>query len=402
MSSLSTSCVSAPRPDRATPAEFVFLYVAGLLFGTKLANVLLVGPSATTGITGAIETPAMQLVWLGLYAIVGLLVALRYRTSLFLLTRSPLIVFLILLTVLSALWSLEPQTSLRRGMAVIGSSLYAVYIVGRLPFRSIVLLLAAIFGTFVLLSLFVCLFMPEIGIMQPGSGWPGYWQGMKYHKNALGRASAVAAVILFLASTTVRGRARWFCYVSIAVAVLLVIVSRSTTALIVLASTAALGVFAAIYQRSVTASLLTIATGVLGVVTFSVAILLSGGVAALFDLFGKDPTLTGRLPMWDLVFNAIQQKFWLGWGYSAFWRETAMHVREIAAGLQYTPEYSHNGLLETWLHVGVFGVALFVAVWTIALIKAIVFARAYRDHLIALFPLLYIYSFGLSNFTAGR
>jgi len=396
-----TTAPGSSAAPRARPGalEYAFLYAAGVLFGTKLGNVLFMGPATATGITGVTESPAMQLVWLGIYATVGLLAVLQWRTSVFLVSRSPLVFALIVLTVLSAAWSIEPQTSLRRGLAVLGSSLYAVYLVGRLPFRDIVLLLAAIMATFVFMSLFVALFMPEIGLMQPGSGWPGYWQGMKHHKNALGRASAVAAMTCFIAAQVLRPRARWPLYAAVAVAVLLVFVARSTTALLVLASTAGLGVFAAIYQRSVAASLLTLATGVLVTLTLAVAVLLSGGLAALFELFGKDPTLTGRLPMWDLVFDAIRQKFWLGWGYSAFWRESAMHVREIAAGLKYTPEYSHNGLLETWLNVGVVGVVLFAAIWISALVKSIVFARAYPQTLLGVFPLLYVFSFGLSNFT---
>ena len=33
----------------------------------------------------------------------------------------------------------------------------------------------------------------------------------------------------------------------------------------------------------------------------------------------KDPSLTGRMPMWQAIGEAIQARLWLGYGYGAFW-----------------------------------------------------------------------------------
>ncbi|MEM9750742.1 MAG: O-antigen ligase family protein [Pseudomonadota bacterium] len=381
------------------PLEYAFLYISGLFFGSKLGAVLLMGPSADAGISGSVESPLLQLVWLGIYAALGGLAALRWRTSVFLMARSPLIFLLIALAILSFQWSIEPSTTLRRGIAVLGSSAYAVYLVGRLPYRDIITLLAAIFGGFAVLSVVVAIALPQVGVMQADTAWPGYWQGLKYHKNGLGRMAAVGAVTLFLAAYAETGARRLTFFSLMALSVALVLVSRSTTALLVLASTSALGLFAAIYQRSIAVSLITIAAGVFSVITLSIAILTSGGLNAFFQLFGKDATLTGRLPMWDLVYEAIQKNYWLGWGYSSFWREDQAHVRRIAEVLHYTPEYSHNGLMELWLDVGLIGVILFVVVWLITLAKSVVFARDCRNTILSLFPLLYVYSFGISNLT---
>ena len=39
----------------------------------------------------------------------------------------------------------------------------------------------------------------------------------------------------------------------------------------------------------------------------------------IFDLFGKDQTLTGRTLIWPYVIDDISERPILGWGFHAFW-----------------------------------------------------------------------------------
>ncbi|MEL6163185.1 MAG: O-antigen ligase family protein, partial [Cyanobacteria bacterium J06628_3] len=41
--------------------------------------------------------------------------------------------------------------------------------------------------------------------------------------------------------------------------------------------------------------------------------------AALLGGMGKDPTLTGRTPMWGMMIKFIMERPWLGYGRGAFW-----------------------------------------------------------------------------------
>ena len=83
----------------------------------------------------------------------------------------------------------------------------------------------------------------------------------------------------------------------------------------------------------------------------------------LLQLMGKDPTLTGRTDIWDLVIPYIYERPWLGWGYVAFWSTTNPAAMAIADTLHWFAPQAHNGPLEMLLHVGVLGTAFFVFLW---------------------------------------
>jgi exopolysaccharide production protein ExoQ len=64
--------------------------------------------------------------------------------------------------------------------------------------------------------------------------------------------------------------------------------------------------------------------------------------------------------MWIALMPFMEERFWLGWGYEAFWHEANFAVRVIEAKLRFRPYYAHNGIVETWLSLGLLGVATFV------------------------------------------
>jgi O-antigen ligase len=77
------------------------------------------------------------------------------------------------------------------------------------------------------------------------------------------------------------------------------------------------------------------------------------------ELFGRDPTLTGRTGIWDAVlkvhtnplFGVGYQTFWIGDRLAAVWN--TLHTSYL--------NEAHNGYLETYLNLGYIGVALLVA-----------------------------------------
>ena len=87
-------------------------------------------------------------------------------------------------------------------------------------------------------------------------------------------------------------------------------------------------------------------------------------------LIGKDPTLTGRIEIWDYVIQDIWMKPFLGWGYYVFWEPTNPFAAEISDAVHWTVPNAHNGLLEFLLDLGVLGTALFAFL----LIRTIVLA----------------------------
>ncbi|NJN01329.1 MAG: O-antigen ligase family protein [Leptolyngbyaceae cyanobacterium SL_1_1] len=77
---------------------------------------------------------------------------------------------------------------------------------------------------------------------------------------------------------------------------------------------------------------------------------------------GRDPTLTGRTLIWEIVIQKIWQKPLLGYGVSAFWATGSPYAVEVGINVanDYIPPHSHNGFLELALSIGLVGLTLFV------------------------------------------
>lgn len=106
--------------------------------------------------------------------------------------------------------------------------------------------------------------------------------------------------------------------------------------------------------------------GSVGFVIFALTIL------PLFEpvlaLFGKNATLTGRVPLWRQIIKvASENKTFTGYGFGMFWRD-ATAVAKIHSAFRSTSFMgqlttgAHNVLLEYWLNVGLLGLgAYFIA-----------------------------------------
>lgn len=90
--------------------------------------------------------------------------------------------------------------------------------------------------------------------------------------------------------------------------------------------------------------------------------------APLFELFGKDATLTGRVPLWEAALSLIMQTHTVaGFGYAMFWRDLRavdlLHSAfEAQSFMAKQMSGAHNVLIEMLLNSGFLGVgAFFVA-----------------------------------------
>lgn len=89
-------------------------------------------------------------------------------------------------------------------------------------------------------------------------------------------------------------------------------------------------------------------------------------------LLGRDgssiETLTGRIPLWKECIEYFSERFFLGYGYHAFW--TPKHIYAIGASLGYSPSHSHCAYLEMVLGVGIIGAMAFVLIIAIGIVRS--------------------------------
>jgi len=147
----------------------------------------------------------------------------------------------------------------------------------------------------------------------------------------------------------------------------LVVLSTSKTAL--LASLAAISLFVVlrIFRRFPVLRIPVVYIVIAGAGVFASLMLLAPDF--MFDLIGKDRTLTGRTDIWDAIVLSIKDKPYLGYGYGVYWMDELGPSYYVRLQLQWGIPSAHNGWMETWLSIGVLGVALFALqfIWTFIL-----------------------------------
>jgi exopolysaccharide production protein ExoQ len=383
---------SAPS-DALEKCATVFVF---LLASTGLLMPLFQTQNGTV-VNASEGDPVTQAVWLLVYLVVSLLFLVRWRYLIGVALRDKLLLLLTALAIVSVLWSVAPDVTVRRGVALIGTSLFGVYLAGRFGEAEMLRLLAWTLGLAAVLSLIFAVALPSYGISQDPITL-GDWKGIFDHKNTLGKNMALGTIVFLLLAFSSR-RYRWVAWTGLGLSLALLILSKSTTGLVVVLGVAILLPFYRVLRREV----------LVAVPLVLLALLLVGGVAAWFllgntdtvlGLVGKDATLTGRTVLWSAVLDAIRDRPWTGYGYSAFW--LGWEGKSAAVWLVTGEEFydAHNGILDLWLTLGLVGVSVFALNFVRAFGRAIAWARA-TGTVVGLWPIAFLSFMLLSNLTEG-
>lgn len=333
---------------------FLFLFSQGLL-GPLLAS------------TGDPEDSAiLRLMWLPIYAITAALVLARPGALVRMLAANWLLLGLVALTAISTLWSIDPDTTLRRSFALAMTTLFGFWLASRWSWRALILLIASTFALLALASYAVALAMPSIGIDQAVHA--GAWKGVWWEKNTLGAMMGRGAIAGF-AAMVLDPKRRWLWFGVALACSGLVLLSTSKTALLalVLGSAGVLGI--ALCRRGFAASALTLFLLITGGMTI-VLIGLLAPVEAL-EALGRDATLTGRTDIWAVLAEQIRNAPWTGYGYMAFWVVEDGPVFWVRQQTDWPVPTAHNGWLETALAIGLPGVTLMALVFLRAMLRAV-------------------------------
>ncbi len=310
--------------------------------------LLLLGPD---GALGDAARGQLRLLNLPAYVIAAALLSRHPRETMLALRRNVPLVLLLLLPVLSVLWSLSPSITMRRVTGLLGSALLAYLLATRFTPRQLLLLVAFVLGPLMISSLLTIAANPGREIQN----------GVFINKNVLGWMAAYATVVGFAIAWDRRFEGRRAGLALLGAGLVCLLASQSSTALM---SVVAAGVFAVAH------SLLRKARGVARMLV--VLVLLQAALLFLSSLhlvivpvlewLRKDATLTGRVPLWAEVDRAIEARPLLGYGYQAFWTPASSGAWQIWAAVGWPAPHAHNGYRETLLGLGAVGTALLVVV----------------------------------------
>ncbi|ACC83807.1 O-antigen ligase family protein [Nostoc punctiforme] len=297
------------------------------------------------------------------------LISLRWKKAAYAFSKDKFIWILIGVCALSSFWSLEPETTIRRVIALAGTSIFGLYLASRYTLKQQLKLCAYMLVISIIMCLLFVIFIPQYGIDPVFNSWRGIFST----KNILGKRFVLsAAVFLFLAMTNKENR--WFFWLGYITSGLLILLSQSATSAgnFIIITVAFLVYYRILNLKfKIMIPVLTLLSTV-GIAFYYWFILQAD---AILGSVGKDTTLTGRSELWPVVLEMIAKKPWLGYGYGAFWTANNSESSIIIQAVQWDAPNAHNGFLDLWLALGLLGFLVFTIGFVINLLRAIYLTR---------------------------
>lgn len=355
---------------------FIFLV---LLLGTGAFQSLVLDNSTPDAV--AEGSPLLQALWSAIYAVAALRALQHYGQIKEIVRANKLLVFLVIFAILSAIWSEDPSVTIRRGIAVLATTLFAMDLGARYSIREQLRLLGYVLGSLILLSVIFQALMPD-AIPAVDSGHSGAWHGVFQQKNEFARM-IVLGTLVFLSRPYSPRWSRFATVGIIGISCVLILGSQSRTALVVMAAVLVL-LRVVRLRRNGTKALI---GGIVAIVVVATALSIAVDAESMAGMLGRDATMTGRTRIWELAFQSVVERPILGYGYSAFWNVSQDALR-ISKTLHWQVPHAHNGFIDLTLQLGVVGLFLFLAVYGLAVWRAIIHARSDSESE-ALWPLAY-------------
>lgn len=311
---------------------------------------------------------------------------------------APELALLLALVLVSMLWSIEPSLTFKRAMQIFSISLMAMALASMMSLRSLLMSLSAVLGMAMLLSLIAVLAFPDA---RGSEQWPNAWRGFFAHKNGLGANAMVELIVTWGAISVSRGWPRRVFQVIFAITLLLLMACESRTSQLV--AVVCLGglLVANLTRDHIRVWMVLFLGGFLFFGALLMFALFSGAADPVFDLIGRRPTLSNRIPLWGMLWPDILKEFWTGYGFGAYWNPESERVLRFGRIplFGFEPHYSHNGLVEVLINIGFFGAVLMVISLVRSMIGASVAIRVKPMRMAGASSLAFLVAFMMLNFT---
>ena len=293
-----------------------------------------------------------------LYLVAGLLALKSVGKTLNLLLQNPLAVALLLLPLLSVYWSVDPALTFRRAVACALTTVFCIYLAGRLSPEELLKRLMFTFLVGGVASIFYSVLFPQLG-MHLDSAYYGAFRGVYGHKNELGRVCVIALVVSYFVRPSNQTE-RLYRSLTLAVFLFLLVVAQSATNWFIMMGLAGFVPMLALFRSRRLALFLR----VLVVLSIGIAFIFLVAISSeeLLAMVGRDDSFTGRDTLWNGVITVVSERYpVLGAGYGAFFSNRG-GVRELLFLVPWggLPEHAHNGYLNVWADLGAIGLLILV------------------------------------------
>ncbi|ARC57421.1 hypothetical protein AS850_10070 [Frondihabitans sp. 762G35] len=307
----------------------------------------------------------------------SIVVLVRHRIAW---SRLPVLLGLFLLVVTASIaWSAYPAGTALGIVTQLMTTVAPLAMVASLSWPSIVKALGRALRIVVVLSLLfelvVSVFVrrPFCPVYVDCSGRPPaafYWsrdnlltggqiQGLPGNSNLLAIFALLALVVTLCqaADRVITKREAWLGVVAGVIALAL---TRSSTVLICLVTTAVVLGFALAARRIPLRHRWVVGVAALAVAG-AAAVVAVVGRSAILGLLGKSSDLTGRFTIWNDVYRLAVQRPVVGWGWTGYWQPFYKPFTDLAKRNGVVYLQAHDAYLDVWFQLGFVGLALFVA-----------------------------------------
>lgn len=296
-----------------------------------------------------------------------------------------------LFAISSVLWSNTPSIAFRGGLVLLFVNFLGLY--------------ASIFYNQIGLSAFfryVGIVIVLMSFVLGETGSDGSLVGILFSKNSLGSISAFTAV-LWLINFLYNPRERLFSSLPLLLSILAVFASQSGGGLFTLLSLISVLILLLIMKNFKFKYLIPSYIGLILSIAFC-GYLLIANLESLLQLIGKDLTFTGRVPLWQEVWNAVLQRPLLGYGSHSFWqpwRDVENPAAQLISGYWgWEPPHSHLGFLDVWVDLGLVGFVIFILSLFVSL--GLAFSQFRKDVEIGAISILCLSYVILANLSESR
>lgn len=291
--------------------------------------------------------------YFAIYGLVSLILATRIPPGRWFAPQALLIAYSAL-PLLSAAWSEVPLETLLQSATLLGTVLVGLCFVVAVPPHEALRVFAAACVIGASLDFLVSAGLPRLGVHQDGP-WVGTWKGLHDQKNGLGAISSLTIMII-TAAARAEGRLSLGSAAGLAIGAVALAASKSTTSWLVTASCVP---FLLLNHATRRAAAMVVPAAMTAAIA-SMMILpdfAAGLLEALPKLVGKDSTLSNRLPIWVAVYPFLEDRWWLGYGYGAFWSPAVLPADLFQSRMFFVPTSAHSSYIEVRLGLGMVGIA---------------------------------------------
>lgn len=260
------------------------------------------------------------------------------------------------LALMSIIWSADPVRTLRRAVAFSECSLFGVFLYRTDGLERTIRRVGRVCIAMAVLSLIVYVAVPWIG-RETALGYDRAMRGVFPQKNSMSECMLLG---LCCYAYLMLGGVTWSRIGAAALLGSCLVLGRGVSTLAVAAIMGLAATWMRLDGKPVLRLGLLFLVGWCAAAVGTALILLPDEV---FALIGREPSLTGRVPLWEAIWPEIGRAPWLGHGYAGFWTADSPVVQMIWRYAGWQAPDAHSSYLDILLQLGVVGLGFYAWSW---------------------------------------